>query len=145
MCYNEYIKGKETLQTRKAKIMKKSTVEMMIAYLNGETVDNAALMAELTEEMNKYEDSAKRRADVAAKKAVAINEQVIPVVLDILLHTQEGMTVKEIFAAGEGRWPEDYSAAKLQSVFTRGALNGKVVTHENGRKARSYSLNTDAE
>ena len=106
--------------------MKKNTIETMISYLNGETVDTAALKNELTAELDRV--TAKTRANTDLRASVT------PFVLDALSDTPQ--TAKEIFAAIADKVPADYTAAKVQYILLH---TDGVVKHENGRSANTYT------
>ena len=106
--------------------MKKSTIETMIAYLNGTPVDAAALMADLTAELDRV--TAKSRANTELRNSIT------PIVMDALSDTPQ--TAKEIFAAIADKVPADYTAAKVQYILLH---TDGVVKHENVKGANTYT------
>lgn len=106
--------------------MKKNTIETMIAYLNGQTIDTAALKDELTAELDRV--TAKTRANSEIRNTVT------PIVMDALSDTPQ--TAKEIFAAIADKVPADYTAAKVQYILLH---TDGVVKHENARSANTYT------
>lgn len=107
--------------------MKKSTLETMISYLHGNTVDTAALLTELEAEQAKLTEKARANA--------ALYEAAIPTVLAAL--TDEPQTSKELFAACEAELPEGFSQSKLNYLL-RTALADKVHTNRD-QKVNTYT------
>ena len=83
--------------------MKKSTVEMMNAYLNGQTVDLDTLRADVAAEYERLTAVSKAKSDAYAAAR--------PVVLAALT---EPMTVKEVFEKVQNDLPEGFTAARVQ-------------------------------
>ena len=110
--------------------MKKSTLQSLVAYLNGETVANInEIKAELQAELSKGEEKAKANRDLYA----AAHEAVMSVMSDT------PMTVADIFAACEDKLPENFTKAKVQYALLH-YWNDEVVKVENGRSAYQYRL-----
>ena len=109
--------------------MKKSVFEMVVAMVNGQPV---ADMDTLRDEVNaEYERmNAKRQAN---KDAYDIAKGVAFGIL-----SDKPMTVKEIFAAGEGQWPNTFTPAKVQYALLH-YWNDEVDKHDNGKSAFTYT------
>ena len=111
--------------------MKKNTLEAIRNYLNGDnTVDLSVLCDEVNAEWERLDAKAQvnRGAyDVAKGVAFSIMSETHP------------MTVKEIFLAGEGQWPQGFTAAKIQYAVLH-YWNDAVVKHDNGKSAFTYTL-----
>lgn len=108
--------------------MKKSTLEAMRNYLNGdETVDLSVLREEVNAEWERTTAKARANADVYATAH--------DILMDILPETP--MTVKEIFALSED-WPEGFTTSKLQYAMTR-MWQDEINRVENAKSANQYS------
>ena len=106
---------------------KKTALELAIATIalrneNDEAVEVLQKMIDQLEkphtpisEEKKAAINAKRKEATATARAELL-AAVTPVVRSIAVTP---MTVKEIFAAGEGQWPADFTAPKLQNVLIR--------------------------
>lgn len=109
--------------------MKKSTLESIRNYLNGdETIDLSILREEVNAEYDRLNAKAQanRNAyDVA--KEIAFN-----------VMGDKPMTVKEIFAASD-KWPQGFSAAKVQYALLN-YWREDVVKHDNGKSAFTYTV-----
>ena len=80
---------KETAQTRKGFIMKKNTIETLVAYLNGETVTNLdEIKAELEAELTK----GKAKADANR----AVYEEIHDAVIKVLESATNPVTAQEL-------------------------------------------------
>lgn len=108
--------------------MKKNTIETMIAYLNGQTVDTAALKNELTAELDKL--TAKSRENAAERDAVA------PIILDALSNFNVPVTEKELFAAVADKVPEGYTVNKMRWFLLH---SDAVEKHDNGKNPNTYT------
>ena len=109
--------------------MKKNTLMNIVALVNGQPVDNMdELRKEVNEEWNRL--NAKQEKNRNAYEAAR------ELAFELLSDTP--MTVKAIFAAGEDRWPEGFTAAKLQYAFLRYWADG-IEKHDNGRSAYTYT------
>lgn len=110
--------------------MTKNVFEMVHAMVNGQPVaDMETLRAAVNEEydkMNKKREANRNAYDTA--KEVAFNY-----LCDV------PMTVKELFAAGEGHWPEGFTAAKVQYAMLH-YWNDLVVKHDNGKGPYTYTV-----
>ena len=109
--------------------MKKSVFEMVVALVNGQTVaDMDTLRTEVNAEWEKMQTKANaNRTAYEAAKEVAFS-----------VMNDKPMTVKEIFAAGEDKWPQGFTAAKVQYALLH-YWNDEVVKHDNGKSAFTYS------
>ena len=106
--------------------MKKSTVEMMHAYLNGQTVDLDTLRADVNAEYERLTSVSKAKTDAYTVAR--------PVVLAAL---SEPMTVKDVFEKVQSDLPEGFTAARVQY----GLLNywaDEVVKQDCGKNANLY-------
>lgn len=109
--------------------MTKNVFEMVHAMVNGQPVDMNALRAAVNEEYEKM--TAKQNANRTAydmAKEVAFNY-----LCDV------PMTIKELFAAGEGHWPDKFTAAKVQYAMLH-YWNDLVVKHDNGKGPYTYTV-----
>lgn len=110
--------------------MKKTTIETMISYLNGNNVDVDELRDELTNELTKANEKANRNAALyaTAKEAVLAHMSTTP------------MTCADIYDAAVGDLPAGFSKSKVQY----GLLNmwaADVVKHVMPKGAANmYSL-----
>ena len=129
MCYNVYEnRGRKTSQTRKAFIMKKSTLQSLVSYLNGETITNLdEIRDELVAELNKGEAKAQANRDLYA--------QAKDIVLNALSDTP--VTIGELYAEVENDLPEGFSKGKVQYAITR--LWADEVEKTEG-KVNTYAL-----
>ena len=91
--------------------MKKATLQSLVSYLNGETVDNIAeIKAELEAELNK--DQAKKDANAKAY------DEIKPIVFDAMGSDEaHSATIAEIFEAIEDKI--SMSKQKVQYAITR--------------------------
>lgn len=111
--------------------MKKSTLESIRNYLNGDTsVDLDTLREEVNDEYNRLTAKARANADMYATAATFV----LPV-----LSTEVGMTAKEIHAACSADLPEEFSVNKVQYLLLH-QLADRVVKHDNGKNANTYTL-----
>ena len=110
--------------------MKKSVFEMVVAMVNGQQVKD---MDTLREEVNAEwaRVNAKRDANKSAYDAAK------DVAFGILC--DKPMTVKEVYAHGEGQWPQGFTAAKVQYAFIH-YWNDEIVKHDNGKSAFTYTV-----
>lgn len=106
--------------------MKKNTVEMMHAYLNGQTVDLDALRADVAAEYERLTAVSKAKADMyeAAK----------PVVLAALTYP---LTVKELYENVAADLPEGMTAAKVQYALLHYWAD-EVTKADNGKNPNTY-------
>ena len=109
--------------------MRKNTIETMISYLNGETVDTSALRDELTSELNRL--NAKANAN---REAYALAHDVVLSVM-----SEQPMTVKEIATACGDALPEGFSPSKIQYALLNYWAD-EVVKVENAKSANQYRL-----
>ena len=110
--------------------MKKNVFEMVVAMVNGQPVaDMETLRNEINAEYERM--NAKRKANKDAYDAAK------DVVFGILC--DKPMTVKEIYSAGEGLWPDGFTSAKVQYAILH-YWNDEVVKHDNGKSAYTYTV-----
>lgn len=109
--------------------MKKSTLESIRNYLNGDdTIDLSVLKKEVNDEWERT--TAKSRANT---ELYASAMPVVEKVLDAAPRTS-----KEIFALCENELPDGFTANKVQYLILH-QLADKVVKHENGKNANTYT------
>ena len=113
--------------------MKKSTLENLRNYLNGDnTVDVATLRAEVTAEYDRV--TAKSRA----------NTELYDAAHDVVMACEawhEPMTVKDLWPLVEADMPEGFTPSKMQYAF-REKWPNEVERHDNGKEAFKYSRRT---
>jgi len=108
--------------------MKKSTLENLRNYLNGdETVDLSVLRDEVNEEYDRL--TAKARTN---KYAYAVAKDVAVSVL-----SDTPMTAKEVFAATD-KWPDGFSANKVQYGLNN-YWQDVADRHDNGKNPYTYT------
>ena len=109
--------------------MKKSTLSSIVALLNGEAVDTAALKAEVEAELNKGAEKAQANRDLydAAHDAV----------IEVLRDATAPVTMSELYEAVEGNLPEGMTKGKVQYAVTRLWVDEIAKTEG---KVNSYSL-----
>lgn len=110
--------------------MKKSTLESIRNYLNGDTTVDLSV---LTEEVNAEWE----RLTAKSEEKKSERSEIAEMVLATLADAAEPMTAQEIFDACET--PQDYTVRKLTWLLTHD-LADKVQRVENGRKALKYTL-----
>ena len=107
--------------------MKKSTLEAIRNYLNGDdTVDLSVVREEVNTEWDKL--YAKNKTDYNSAREVAFH----------LMSETVPQTVKEIFAQGEGLWPDGFKVGQLQYAFLN-YWTDSVMKHENGKAPFTYT------
>lgn len=79
------------------------------------------------------EKTAQARAELVAKVA--------PVLREVLTHTLQGLTAKEIYGEAASRLPADFTAAKVQNVLLR-EMKPELNVAEAKGKANVYTLKT---
>lgn len=90
--------------------MKKSTLQSLVSYLNGETITNLdEIRDELVAELNKGEAKAQANRDLYA--------QAKDIVLNALSDTP--VTIGELYDEVKGDLPEGFSKGKVQYAITR--------------------------
>ena len=111
--------------------MKKSTLESLYTYFvkHDDTVDLSVLTDEIRSEWERMQEKANANR--------SIYESAKEVAFSILC--DKPMTVKEIYAAGEGQWPDGFTAAKVQYAVLH-YWNDEIIKHDNGKSAFTYSL-----
>ena len=80
----------------------------------------------------------KRKAATAAARATLV-ESVAPVLREVLSHTLQGLTAKEIFSEAQSRLPEDFTAPKVQNILLREMRSELDIVEAKG-KANLYRL-----
>lgn len=109
--------------------MKKSTLESIRNYLNGDnTIDLSVLRQEINDEWERTTAKSRANADLYATAS--------PIVEKVLDATPR--TSKEIFALCESELPEGFTANKV-SYLMRNQLANKVEKHENGKNPLTYT------
>lgn len=109
--------------------MKKSTLESIRNYLNGDdTVDLSILKKEVNDEWERT--TAKSRANTE------LYASAMPIVEKVLSDTP--MTARQIHAACYKELPEGFTANKVQYLILH-QLADKVEKHENGKNPLTYT------
>lgn len=131
---------------------KKDALTIAIAALNNNTTPNAQAIDTLTKmveqlskgrsEEAKEAASSKRKAATAAARAELV-AKIVPVLREVLTHTQLGLTAKEIFGEAQSRLPADFSVAKVQNVLLR-EMAPELEKIEAKGKANLYRLKEGA-
>ncbi len=117
-------------QTRKATAMKKASLQSLVSYLNGETVDNIAeIKAEIEAELNKGAEKAQANRDLYASAH--------DVVMDALKSATAPVTIAELYEAVENDLPDGMTKGKVQYAITR--LWADEIVKTEG-KVNSYAL-----
>lgn len=80
-----------------------------------------------------------KRKDATAKERAGLVAMVAPILRDVLTHTQQGMTAKEIFSDAASRLPADFSAPKVQNILLR-EMRPELEIIEAKGKANLYRL-----
>ena len=121
-CYNVYEKRKDTSQTRKAINMKKSTLQSLVNYLDGQTVTNLdEIKAELVAELGK--DQAKK--DATNAEYATIHEKVMKV-----LGANDGATAAELETeTGVAKGKIVYGITRLWKDEIAKDTSGKVTVY----------------
>ena len=111
--------------------MKKNTMETLVRYLNGETVDNLdEIKAELEAELAKNAEKARANRDMYA---VAHD-----VVMEHLPVTPARLTVAALWELVKDEMPEDMSKSKMQYGL-RELWSAEVQKFENPKSANEYA------
>ena len=110
--------------------MKKSTLEMIHALLNDQTVDMDTLREEVNAEWERTVAKSKEKADAYAAAK--------PVIMAALKASKEPLTVKELYERCVTELPEDFGAPKIQYAL-RAYWADEVEKHENGKNPNAYS------
>ena len=108
--------------------MKKSTLEAIRNYLNGDDTVDPILKKEVNEEYDRLTAKARANANLYSEAE--------PIVLAAMSATP--MTAQEIFDACEGL-PSDFTRNKVQYLLLH-QLADRVVKHLNGKNANTYSV-----
>ena len=110
--------------------MKKSTMQSLVSYLDGEVVTNLdEIRAELVAELTKGEAKAQANRDLYA--------QAHEVVMGGLAQASAPVTIAELYEAIENKLPEGFSKGKVQYAITR--LWADEVEKTEG-KVNTYAL-----
>ena len=110
--------------------MKKSTLENLRAYLNGNTnIDVATLREEVNAEYSRITAKSRANADLydAAHDALMSSDK-----------WDKPMTAKEIAEVCADELPEGFTASKIQYAF-RALWSDEIEKHENGKNPLTYS------
>ena len=109
--------------------MKKSTLESIRNYLNGDsTVDLSVVREEVNAEWARLNDKANaNRAAYEDAKEIAFG-----------ILSNKPMTAKEIFEASN-EWPEGFTVNKVGYAL-RNYWAENVVKHDNGKSAFTYTV-----
>jgi len=110
--------------------MKKSTLQSLVNYLNGETVTNIAdIKAEIEAELAKGAEKAQANRDLYA--------QAHDVVIDALSKVTAPVTIGELYDEVATELPEGMTKGKVQYAVTR-LWSDEIVKTEG--KVNTYSL-----
>ena len=110
--------------------MKKSTMQSLVSYLDGEVVTNLdEIRAELVAELTKGEAKAQANRDLYA--------QAHDVVMSGLAQATAPVTIGELYESIKGELPEGFSKGKVQYAITR--LWADEVEKTEG-KVNTYAL-----
>lgn len=110
--------------------MKKSTMQSLVSYLDGEVVTNLdEIRAELVAELNKGAEKAQANRDLYA--------QAHDVVMSGLAQATAPVTIGELYESIKGELPEGFSKGKVQYAITR--LWADEVEKTEG-KVNTYAL-----
>ena len=122
-------RGRKTSQTRKAFIMKKTSLQSLVSYLNGETVDNIAeIKAEIEAELAK--------GDARKAKTAQGYDEAHDVIVNALGDTP--VTCGELYDAIKDELPEGFGKGKVQWALTN--LWGDEIVKIEG-KPNTYRRN----
>ena len=109
--------------------MKKSTLENMLSYLNGNATDVDALRSEIQGELDHMTEKARANADLYATAE--------PVVLAALNTTRR--TAKEVYELCKDNLPEDFKAGKVQYLLNH-QLRDRIAVNDNGKNPNTYHI-----
>lgn len=105
--------------------MKKTTMQSLVAYLNGETVTNLdEIKAELEAELS-------RNADKAAANR-KVYDEARELVLAELGMTDKGVTLAELYESCEDKLPNGFTKGKLQYALLHYWNDAVNVTQDKG-------------
>lgn len=107
----------------------KETIASMIDQLSKSRPVNEEKKAAIN--AARKEKTAAARAELVAKVAPALRE--------VLTHTLQGLTAKEIYAEAAANLPSDFSAAKVQNILLREMREELNITEAKG-KPNVYTL-----
>ena len=108
--------------------MKKSTLESIRNYLNGDTtVDVDAMKQEVEAEYSRLTEKAQQNAVLYATA------------LDVVLThlTDDEVTANELFALCADELPDDFTQGKMNYLLRQHA--DKINVHRNGRSVNTYT------
>ena len=92
--------------------MKKASLQSLVSYLNGETVDNIAdIKAEIEAELSKGAEKAQANRN--------LYEQAKGIVLGALAKVSNPVTIGELYDEIATELPEGFSKGKVQYAITR--------------------------
>lgn len=131
---------KNALETAIAALVNKPTAE-------DEDMEAIGILHKMIEQLSKTRpvDEEKKAAISAARKEktaqarAELVAKVAPVLREVLTHTLQGLTVKEIYGEAASHLPADFTAAKVQNVLLREMRPELNVTEAKG-KANIYTL-----
>lgn len=107
----------------------RSVIENMITQLSKPRTTSDEAKARMNE----------KRKQATAEARAALMDEVLPVLREVLSHTQQGLTAKEIYSDAEERLPEDFTANKVQYILLH-ELADEVEKIETKGKANVYRL-----
>lgn len=131
---------KNALETAIAALVNKPTAE-------DDDMEAIGILTKMVEQLSKARPvneekkaavSAARKEKTAQARAELV-AKVAPVLREVLTHTLQGLTAKEIYGEAASRLPADFTAAKVQNVLLREMRPELNVTEAKG-KANIYTL-----
>ena len=131
---------KNALETAIAALVNKPTAE-------DDDMEAIGILTKMVEQLSKARPvneekkaavSAARKEKTAQARAELV-AKVAPVLREVLAHTLQGLTAKEIYGEAASRLPADFTAAKVQNVLLREMRPELNVTEAKG-KANIYTL-----
>lgn len=110
--------------------MKKSTLESLYNYLNGNAsiVDVETMRAEVNAEYERLTAKARANAELYSEAKDAI--------MDAMSETPH--TASELYEIAQANLPEDFTVAKVQYALLH-YWEQDVVKHDNGKKPYTYT------
>lgn len=131
---------KNALETAIAALVNKPTAE-------DDDMEAIGILTKMVEQLSKARPvneekkaavSAARKEKTAQARAELV-AKVAPVLREVLTHTLQGLTAKEIYGEAASRLPADFTVAKVQNVLLREMRPELNVTEAKG-KANIYTL-----
>lgn len=114
-----------------------STIEEYTAAVEVLTKMKAQVSRPRSDEA-KAKANAQRKVKTAEQRKTLV-DNVLPILREVLSHTQVGLTAKEIFTEAQARLPEGFSAPKVQNILLREMAPELVKTEAKG-KPNTYRL-----